>query len=291
MTPQEIIQIGQQIAGETTEGGNTAERVGGVIEGIGLRLQAILEEIDNLPSVGDDEISPTSTNFVKNLVIYSALQSLKSEINGTTGARIDALQTTVSGWISSLRSTLEDEIANAAPGLEALKQRLLQLKTALETLDTELGQSLTKAETVNDLMVEAERARQIQWDKMKADVEEATTKRVLIGEETTVTMQPNVMYVWGVVPTLELEMETPVAGQLNEYQFAFNSGETPTSLVLSVVVDWTSSVKIEANMHYEVNIEYNEINDAYYGIIVGWPYTAPEGNWSPTPDPELTPDE
>ena len=138
MTPQEIIQIGQQIAGETTEGGNTAERVGGVIEGIGLRLQAILTEIDNLPSVGDDEISSTSTNFVKNLVIYSALQSLKSEINGTTSARIEALQTTVSGWISSLRSTLEDEIANAVPGMQALVSQLTTLKNELTPLKTAL---------------------------------------------------------------------------------------------------------------------------------------------------------
>lgn len=178
MTPQEIIQIGQQIAGETTEGGNTAERVGGVIEGIGLRLQAILTEIDNLPSVGDDEISSTSTNFVKNLVIYSALQSLKSEINGTTSARIEALQTTVSGWISSLRSTLEDEIANAVPGMQALVSQLTTLKNELTPLKTALETLVSDTQNVNRMLVQNEAQRQENFANLKVEMHNTVSNEI-----------------------------------------------------------------------------------------------------------------
>ena len=183
MTPQEIIQIGQQIAGETTEGGNTAERVGGVIEGIGLRLQAILDEIDNLPSVGDDEISPTSTNFVKNLVIYSALQSLKSEINGTTGERIQALQTTVSSWISSLRSTLEDEIANAVPGMQALVSQLTTLKNELTPLKTALETLVSDTQNVNRMLVQNEAQRQENFANLKVEMHNTVSNEIARMEE------------------------------------------------------------------------------------------------------------
>ena len=183
MTPQEIIQIGQQIAGETTEGGNTAERVGGVIEGIGLRLQAILDEIDNLPSVGDDEISPTSTNFVKNFVIYSALQSLKSEINGTTGERIQALQTTVSSWISSLRSTLEDEIANAVPGMQALVSQLTTLKNELTPLKTALETLVSDTQNVNRMLVQNEAQRQENFANLKVEMHNTVSNEIARMEE------------------------------------------------------------------------------------------------------------
>lgn len=209
MTPQEIIQIGQQIAGETTEGGNTAERVGGVIEGIGLRLQAILEEIDNLPSVGDDEISPTSTNFVKNLVIYSALQSLKSEINGTTGARIDALQTTVSGWIANLKSTLEDEIANAVPGMQALVSQLTTLKNDLTPLKTTLETLVSDTQNVNRMLVQNEAQRQENFANLKVEMHNTVSNEIarmeeLIGDISDILDEINGEGNWSPTPDPEL---------------------------------------------------------------------------------------
>lgn len=209
MTPQEIIQIGQQIAGETTEGGNTAERVGGVIEGIGLRLQAILEEIDNLPSVGDDEISPTSTNFVKNLVIYSALQSLKSEINGTTGARIEALQTTVSGWIANLKSTLEDEIANAVPGMQALVSQLTTLKNDLTPLKTTLETLVSDTQNVNRMLVQNEAQRQENFANLKVEMHNTVSNEIarmeeLIGDISDILDEINGEGNWSPTPDPEL---------------------------------------------------------------------------------------
>jgi hypothetical protein len=35
-------------------------------------------------------------------------------------------------------------------------------------------------------------------------------------------------------------------------------------------VKFTGPVSIAANTHYEVNIIYNQTDQTYYGIIVGW---------------------
>lgn len=183
MTPQEIIQIGQQIAGETTEGGNTAERVGGVIEGIGLALASITREIDNLPSVGDDEIDPQSANFVKNLAIYAALQALKGEINEITGARIDALQSTVNGQLQSLRTTLEREITDAVPGMQTLMAQLNTLKGELLPLKTTLENLVSDTQNVNTLLVQNEAQRQENYNNLKTQVHNTITEEIARMEE------------------------------------------------------------------------------------------------------------
>lgn len=183
MTPQEIIQIGQQIAGETTEGGNTAERVGGVIEGIGLALASITREIDNLPSVGDDEIDPQSVNFVKNLAIYAALQALKGEINEITGARIDALQSTVNGQLQSLRTTLEREITDAVPGMQTLMAQLNTLKGELLPLKTTLENLVSDTQNVNTLLVQNEAQRQENYNNLKTQVHNTITEEIARMEE------------------------------------------------------------------------------------------------------------
>lgn len=103
-------------------------------------------------------------------------------------------------------------------------------------------------------------------------VDAATRKEIVIktAADTTPTLVQNKMYEFPEMETLNFTLATPVANELNEYQFSFNSGATATIFGYPENVEWTSEVKIEANMHYEISIEYNQTDDAYYGIIVGW---------------------
>ena len=94
----------------------------------------------------------------------------------------------------------------------------------------------------------------------------------------TYALMPNIMYEFGYATSLSIDFNSVVMknGELNEFQFSFLSGETATTLTVPESVVWTSTVSIEANMHYEVNILYNELSGVYHGIIVGWPLSEDE---------------
>ena len=88
---------------------------------------------------------------------------------------------------------------------------------------------------------------------------------------TTQALNPQTVYVWGEESALTITLNAPTNNNiLNEYIFQFNSGDTATDLNYPPDVLFPSPVTIEANKHYEVNIVYNSVDDAYYGIIVGW---------------------
>ena len=110
--------------------------------------------------------------------------------------------------------------------------------------------------------------------KLILDVEtaaqSATRKAIVTDADTSDTLYPNVMYEFGEVPSIDVGLSTPVSGEVNEWQFSFDSGSTATTFSVPSGVVWTSTLTIEANMHYECNIVYNSSDDAYYGIIVGW---------------------
>lgn len=98
----------------------------------------------------------------------------------------------------------------------------------------------------------------------------ATRKAIVTDADTSDTLYPNIMYEFGEVPSIDVGLSTPVSGEVNEWQFSFDSGSTATTFSVPSGVVWTSTVSIAANTHYEVNIEYNQTKQTYYGIIVGW---------------------
>lgn len=110
--------------------------------------------------------------------------------------------------------------------------------------------------------------------KLILDVEtaaqSATRKAIVTDEDTSGTLYPNIMYEFGEVPSIDIGLSTPVSGEVNEWQFSFDSGSTATTFSVPAGVVWTSTVTIEASMHYEVNIVYDETSERYLGIIVGW---------------------
>ena len=85
------------------------------------------------------------------------------------------------------------------------------------------------------------------------------------------TIAPQTLNIWGEMASLNITLGAPAnAAMMNEYIFMFDSGATPTVLTLPANVEFPSQVIISANHHYEVNIVYNQTDQTYYGIIVGW---------------------
>lgn len=75
--------------------------------------------------------------------------------------------------------------------------------------------------------------------------------------ESTATIAPNVLNVWGEVTQLDITLGEPKDGVINEYMFQFTSGATATTLVLPADIKWVSAPNIQANKTYQVSIINN----------------------------------
>lgn len=82
--------------------------------------------------------------------------------------------------------------------------------------------------------------------------------------ETTVTINPNVLNVWGEVSTLTITLAEADPTKYNEYMIQFVSGASPTTLTLPATVSWLNDAEIEANTTYQISIVNN------LGIMEGW---------------------
>jgi hypothetical protein len=71
---------------------------------------------------------------------------------------------------------------------------------------------------------------------------------------TTMSISPNVFYVWDEVPSLTLTFTEGANGVANEYLFQFTSGSTPTTLSLPDDIKWANELVIQPNKIYQVSI-------------------------------------
>ena len=84
----------------------------------------------------------------------------------------------------------------------------------------------------------------------------ATPRQEMQNTDTTVTLEPNKLYVFPEMASLTVTLGTPSDINVeNEYHFFFTSGQTATTLTLNDVL--SDAYSIEANMKYEVSILEN----------------------------------
>ena len=80
----------------------------------------------------------------------------------------------------------------------------------------------------------------------------------MTAEDTTVTLQPNVLYVFPEMATLAVALATPTNTAIaNEYHFFFDSGTTATVFSLAASdgsTIYSDAYSIDANMRYEVSV-------------------------------------
>lgn len=82
------------------------------------------------------------------------------------------------------------------------------------------------------------------------------SRQEMTSSDTTVTLEPNKLYVFPEMASLTITLGTPSnADVANEYHFFFTSGATATTLTLNDVL--SDAYSIEANMKYEVSILEN----------------------------------
>jgi hypothetical protein len=78
-------------------------------------------------------------------------------------------------------------------------------------------------------------------------------------DDTTFSVTPNTLHIWGEVAALTLTLATPTdATIVNEYMIQFTSGSTATTLSLPASLTWYGSApSIEADKTYQISIINN----------------------------------
>ena len=75
--------------------------------------------------------------------------------------------------------------------------------------------------------------------------------------ETTASITPNILHVWGEIAELNLTLSEGEEGVVNEYMVQFTSGATATTLTLPDSIVWMSAPSIQANKTYQLSIINN----------------------------------
>jgi hypothetical protein len=123
---------------------------------------------------------------------------------------------------------------------------------------------------VGNVTGNADSATKARQDSEGNDIHNTYSKKISVvdhgTEETTFTLTPNTLHIWGEVASLSLDFGESVDGSLSEYMFRFSSGATPTTLTLPDSVSWANGmdVSIQSGKTYEVAIIDG------YGCILGF---------------------
>lgn len=159
--------------------------------------------------------------------------------------------------------------------MNATKETAKGLQTKLEEVTAkwqELNTSITdKLSTIKDGKSAYELAKEQgfvgtvqQWLSSLKGVKGDTGWLALVNHgtaDTTFTLTPNAMHVWGEVSQLSLTLGEPMPNVVNEYAFEFQSPATPTNLSLPATLKWYNNYTptIRAGKRYQASIVNNVI--------------------------------
>lgn len=95
-------------------------------------------------------------------------------------------------------------------------------------------------------------------DDAVSGVSAVTPRQQMQSTDTTVTLQPGILYVFPEMATLTVTLAAPTNTNIsNEYHFFFDSGATPTVFSLAAAdgsTIYSDAYSIDANMRYEVSV-------------------------------------
>lgn len=203
---------------------------------IRLLIQGLTTRLNTLADSDDDTLDQMSE-------IVAYIKSNKSLIDGITTGKVST-----SDIIDDLTTNVSNKPLSAAQGV-ALKA-LINGIVVPEQLPNPHKLTFTGAVTAEyDGSTE-------QTVNIPITGSSATPRQEMQNTDTTVTIEPNKLYVFPEMASLTVTLAEPDNSNVaNEYHFFFTSGETATMLTLNDVLSDTYS--IEANMKYEVSILEN----------------------------------
>lgn len=150
-------------------------------------------------------------------------------------------------------------VANAPEDLDTLKEvadYIASDKTKASQIETAIS-NLQKADVQLANSINAN-AKALVDKANKSDLDELATKeKVQLMTETTASIAPNILYVWGEVAELNITLAEGEEGVVNEYMVQFTSGDTAATLTLPDSIVWMSAPNIQSNKTYQLSIINN----------------------------------
>lgn len=202
---------------------------------IRLSVQGLTDRLNALADSDDDTLDQMSE-------IVAYIKSNKSLIDAITTQKVS-----VSDIIDNLTTNASNKPLSAAQGV-ALKA-LIDGITIPETLPNPHKLIFTGAVSAEYDGSTEQTVNIPESSGSSADI----PRQEMQNTDTTVTLDPNKLYVFPEMTSLTVTLATPSDPNVaNEYHFFFTSGATATTLTLNDVL--SDAYSIEANMKYEVSI-------------------------------------
>ena len=194
----------------------------------------------------------------------------KVESTPFTSAQWAAIQ---SGITSALVTKL-----GALPTAQQLNDALAEKQDKIDANNKLSADLVDDNNTTHKFVTEAEKTA---WNNKQDALESGTNIKTLNGKsvlgagnletafpvvnhgtsDTTYTLPPNQLHIWGTVASLAITLATPTDNTIvNEYMIQFESGSTATTLSLPSSVEWAEScgsLSVEASKTYQISIVNN----------------------------------
>ena len=237
-----------------------------------------LDLVDNLPT--SDVISGLNSKIdshTANTVVH-VTQADKNNWNSKQAAgdyatnskvnQVDAKVDNVNLRVTNLSEDTRDNINDLNGAITNIGSRVTSVENNVTNNYLSTAQAtatyLTKADAANTYQTKNNYVTNVQLSEQLNNYVRKNDPQVINQTETTVTINPNVLNVWGEVEELEISFAEADPTKYNEYMIQFESGAVATTLTLPATVSWLTDVKIEANTTYQISIVNN------LGIMEGW---------------------
>lgn len=241
-------------------------------------LTALQTQVDNLPT--SDVISGLNSKIdshTANTVVH-VTQADKNNWNSKQAAgdyatntkvnQVDAKVDNVNLRVTNLSADTSDNINDLNGAITNIGSRVTSVENNVTNNYLSTAQAtatyLTKADAANTYQTKNNYVTNVQLSEQLNNYVRKNDPQVINQTETEVTIQPNVLNVWGEVASLTITFAEVDATKYNEFMIQFESGVSPTTLTLPNTVSWLTEANIEANTTYQISIVNN------LGIMEGW---------------------
>ena len=233
-----------QLNGITLEGNKTLEDVGAQPKG-----NYLTSESD--PTVPQWAKNPTKPTYTATEVGADASGTAESKVSAhnTSDDAHNDIRLLVQGLTTRLNALADSDDDT----LDQMSEIVAYIKSNKSLIDGITTGKVNTSDIIDNLTtnVSNKPLSAAQGVALKAMID--TPRQEMQNTDTTVTLEPNKLYVFPEMASLTVTLAEPDNSNVaNEYHFFFTSGATATTLTLNDVL--SDAYSIEANMKYEVSI-------------------------------------
>lgn len=237
-------------------------------------LTALQTQVDNLPTSDvisglNNKIDTHTANTVVHVTQADKNNWNSKQASGDYATRQEV--NVVSESLDNVEYNLSNNYYTKNQTNTQINQSVSNVESRVNSVENNFNNYLSTAQATATYLTKADAANTYQPKNNYITVTQADERYFLKNEpviinqtETTVTINPNVLNVWGEVEELEISFAEVDATKYNEFMIQFECGNAATTLTLPSSIEWLTDVDIEPVTTYQISIVNN------LGIMEGW---------------------